>query len=63
MKLLSAEKDRGDFRILTKSCKVQTKVFMRGDAINKHLSVGFWDLTRSRSLWEGRFHQKLPSPV
>jgi len=30
--------------------KVQTKVFMRGDAINKHLSVGFWDLVRIRSL-------------
>ncbi len=38
-------------------------MFMRGNAINKHLSVGFWDLTRSGSLWEGRFHQKLPSPL
>jgi len=60
MKLLSAEKDPGkSLRVLTKSFKVQTKMFMTGNAINKHLSVGFWDFTRSRSLWEGRFHQKL----
>jgi hypothetical protein len=26
------------------SLKIQTKVFMRGNAINKHLSVGFRDL-------------------
>jgi len=28
-------------------------MFMRGDAVNKHLSVGFRDLTRIWSLWEG----------
>ena len=43
--------------------KVQTKVFMRGDAINKHLSVGFWDLVGVRSLWECRCHQRLLSPT
>jgi len=54
VKLLSVEKGRVVlfiFFIFTSQVfKVHTKVFMRGDAINKHLSVGFWDLVRIRSL-------------
>jgi hypothetical protein len=66
VKLLSVEKDRGVLFIIDLSSqvfKVQTKVFMRGNAVNKHLSVGFWDLVGVRSLWEGRCHQRLLSPT
>ena len=54
VKLLSVEKGQGVlfiFFIFTSQVfKVHTKVFMRGDAINKHLSVGFWDLVGVRSI-------------
>jgi len=66
VKLLSVEKDRGVLFIIDLSSqvfKVQTKVFMRGNAVNKHLSVGFWDLVGVRSLWECRCHQRLLSPT
>ena len=66
VKLLSVEKDRGVLFIIDLSSqvfKVQTKVFMRGNAVNKHLSVGFWDLVGVRGLWEGRCHQRLLSPT
>ena len=46
MNLLSAEKDRSFYVSNQVLLSPDKKMFMRGDAVNKHLSVGFRDLTR-----------------